>query len=114
MYKRAPNLNETEVTSYNCAICSGPDHDDVGMVGCDNCSQWFHFKCVGVTEEVKDISWSCRNCEEKGLCKSVGDKGKQQCGENEPVAVAKKQSGTEPENTVLSLSVDELEKNYVK
>ncbi|XP_062541842.1 uncharacterized protein LOC134209834 [Armigeres subalbatus] len=32
------------------------------MVFCDHCQQWYHFGCVGVTAEVKDISWCCQKC----------------------------------------------------
>ncbi|XP_062713981.1 uncharacterized protein LOC134290796 [Aedes albopictus] len=69
---QGPNLNSTEITDCSCAICNGPDHDDVGMVGCDNCSQWFHFKCVGVSADVKDISWVCITCKEKPMAAAEG------------------------------------------
>ncbi|XP_062535361.1 cilia- and flagella-associated protein 251-like [Armigeres subalbatus] len=32
------------------------------MVFCDHCQRWYHFVCAGVTEEVRDDSWSCEEC----------------------------------------------------
>ncbi|XP_065091440.1 uncharacterized protein LOC135712376 [Ochlerotatus camptorhynchus] len=41
------------------------------MVFCDNCQKWYHFGCAGVTEEVRDVSWSCPECK----IVDVGDAG---------------------------------------
>lgn len=32
------------------------------MVQCDQCKQWYHFECVGVDENIKDMPWSCHKC----------------------------------------------------
>lgn len=35
------------------------------MVGCDLCGEWFHHKCVGLTEEItagQDYKYMCTNC----------------------------------------------------
>lgn len=101
------NRNSTEVSSYNCAVCSGPDHDDVAMVGCDNCSQWFHFKCVGVSADVKEVSWSCINCKEKAAHQSYG-RTAEDSGQKEPAAAQTKASEADVKD--VSVEVDELEK----
>ncbi|XP_055910928.1 uncharacterized protein LOC129945299 [Eupeodes corollae] len=35
------------------------------MVECGTCFNWFHFPCVGVTEEVESIDWHCGECVSK-------------------------------------------------
>ncbi|XP_062702664.1 uncharacterized protein LOC134285598 [Aedes albopictus] len=34
-----------------CGVCSETSDTNEGMVGCDACDLWFHFRCVEVTEE---------------------------------------------------------------
>lgn len=46
--------------TFSCRIC--PQPDDNQMVQCDECDEWFHFECVGVTNTVQDRPWSCRKC----------------------------------------------------
>lgn len=46
----------------SCKLCDRPDDWDVGMVACDVCGEWFHFRCAEVTEDVKDVPWSCGDC----------------------------------------------------
>ncbi|XP_055633384.1 uncharacterized protein LOC129773764 [Toxorhynchites rutilus septentrionalis] len=55
--------NETSkkiADGYSCGTCDGPDTDD--MVQCDQCDGWYHYDCVGVSDEVVNQSWSCTNC----------------------------------------------------
>ncbi|XP_058816283.1 uncharacterized protein LOC131679560 [Topomyia yanbarensis] len=51
-----------EITGYDCALCEEPNHADSHMIYCEKCHKWFHFKCVNVTEEVRNISWTCEEC----------------------------------------------------
>lgn len=51
---------EETVEGHTCKTCEGADTEE--MVQCDKCDGWFHFSCVGVSEEVADKSWSCTNC----------------------------------------------------
>lgn len=44
----------------SCKSCSGPDTE--AMVQCDLCHEWHHFSCVGVTEDVENMSWCCPKC----------------------------------------------------
>jgi len=46
-------------------ICRQVAHG--GMVACDNqeCGEWFHFRCVGITTKRPKASWLCPNCSAK-------------------------------------------------
>ncbi|XP_055591192.1 uncharacterized protein LOC129743240 [Uranotaenia lowii] len=46
--------------SVSCGMCRDPD--DSRMVSCDDCGSWFHFKCVGVNEDIEEVDWSCSAC----------------------------------------------------
>jgi PHD-finger len=56
-----PSEDEEE----HCQLCDQPNN--TRMVQCDGCSKWYHFKCVGVGSDVKDINWLCRRCLEEAL-----------------------------------------------
>ncbi|KAF1390991.1 hypothetical protein PFLUV_G00063890 [Perca fluviatilis] len=47
-------------------VCRKPDINCF-MIGCDSCSEWFHGKCVGVSEKsAKSIRvWYCPSCKDK-------------------------------------------------
>lgn len=47
--------------SCSCPICKS--FDNSRMVQCDDCSLWYHFECVGVTQEVENHDWSCDVCQ---------------------------------------------------
>ncbi|XP_055623419.1 uncharacterized protein LOC129766842 [Toxorhynchites rutilus septentrionalis] len=44
----------------NCVNCDRPDTVD-DMVQCDECGNWWHMSCAGVTKSVSERHWSCRN-----------------------------------------------------
>lgn len=44
----------------SCSMCQS--EDDSQMVCCDKCSNWFHFDCVGVTEDIANHPWICPSC----------------------------------------------------
>ena len=46
----------------SCSHCDGVD--TMEMVQCDNCNEWYHFKCVGVTQEIEQHAWICSKCED--------------------------------------------------
>ncbi|XP_055632856.1 uncharacterized protein LOC129773285 [Toxorhynchites rutilus septentrionalis] len=50
----------TEPKSSSCMLC--PEVDTSDMVQCDECNQWAHFSCVGVTGKIKDYPWNCPKC----------------------------------------------------
>ncbi|KAH3902311.1 uncharacterized protein SCODWIG_02999 [Saccharomycodes ludwigii] len=47
-------------------ICKKPDNGQL-MVGCDGCDDWFHFKCLKITPNYKNLVYSfyCPDCENK-------------------------------------------------
>ncbi|XP_062539269.1 DNA ligase 1-like [Armigeres subalbatus] len=55
-------MQSPDKTGFSCVACDRPDDAESQMVFCDHCQQWYHFGCVGVTAEVKDISWCCQKC----------------------------------------------------
>ncbi|XP_055538877.1 uncharacterized protein LOC129726192 isoform X1 [Wyeomyia smithii] len=57
-----PRLSDAEDDSIeqSCPLCRFPDNSQ--MVSCDECRQWYHFSCVGVTEAIADHDWSCQDC----------------------------------------------------
>ncbi|XP_055632467.1 uncharacterized protein LOC129772957 [Toxorhynchites rutilus septentrionalis] len=55
--------NNRAKPGVSCALCK--DLDNSRMVSCDECGKWFHFVCVGVTEGIEEVDWSCSECEAK-------------------------------------------------
>lgn len=49
----------------SCQLCTAADNEN--MVMCDDCDKWFHFSCVGVTDDVAVRDWSCANCRARCL-----------------------------------------------
>lgn len=47
--------------SKTCPACSQP-WTDAEMVQCDDCDLWFHYRCVGVDDGIKDKPWKCHQC----------------------------------------------------
>ena len=45
--------------SLHC-ICGMPESVDKKMVECEECKKWFHYKCVGLTEDPD--TWRCNQC----------------------------------------------------
>ncbi|CAH0402251.1 unnamed protein product [Chilo suppressalis] len=48
-----------------CPACGRPDNGSP-MIGCDGCDGWYHWVCVGITEEPGATEdWFCRACRAK-------------------------------------------------
>ncbi|VDI17251.1 Hypothetical predicted protein [Mytilus galloprovincialis] len=60
-------------------VCRGPDTGET-MVQCDQCKEWFHLTCVGLSvEEVDTIDiYACPNCKLINRPLSVPDRGGEQ------------------------------------
>lgn len=78
----------------HCGLCRDLDNEE--MVACDKCAQWFHFKCVGVTEEVANVDWECERC---------------RAAEIRPASIKSKTSSARKKLALLELSILEEEKN---
>ncbi|KAI8816843.1 PLU-1-like protein-domain-containing protein [Fimicolochytrium jonesii] len=55
-------------------VCREPHRDELGpMIGCDQCSGWFHFGCVGLTaEEAEKIDeYVCPPCRRREAAKAA-------------------------------------------
>jgi len=54
---------EDDPTRLYC-VCKKPYHMEF-MIGCDNCEEWYHPKCVNFKypiEQAKNVTWYCPNC----------------------------------------------------
>ncbi|XP_026100693.1 CXXC-type zinc finger protein 1a [Carassius auratus] len=58
------NLNPSNARVY--CVCRKPD-TNCFMIGCDNCSEWFHGDCIKISEKMaKTIRvWYCEKCRSK-------------------------------------------------
>ena len=47
------------------------------MVGCDNCDNWYHGDCVGVSKEAASTlqEYLCPNCKRKGVGGNASSSG---------------------------------------
>ncbi|XP_055548679.1 uncharacterized protein LOC129732145 [Wyeomyia smithii] len=55
------NQEELDLTLTPCAACKTTSTENEPMVGCDSCDNWFHYRCVNVTEAVKkEKRWFCK------------------------------------------------------
>ena len=60
-----PCENEEAVGDKLYCYCQKPN-DDTKYVQCSVCDSWFHYRCVGLEEEVEIITdWYCKECEKK-------------------------------------------------
>lgn len=51
----------SSLNAQNCKKCTAPDSQGP-MVECGTCENWFHFSCVGVSQEVENVDWHCSDC----------------------------------------------------
>ncbi|CAF0979030.1 unnamed protein product [Brachionus calyciflorus] len=61
-------VQETEVNSnqyWSCPACNKSD-DSAPMIACDSCDDWYHWHCIGLTEEPpQNQNWYCYKCGSK-------------------------------------------------
>ncbi|KAM3960816.1 LOW QUALITY PROTEIN: TBP-associated factor 3 [Aphomia sociella] len=58
-------VDEHGTKIWVCPACARPDNGSP-MIGCDGCDGWYHWVCVGITEEPGATEdWFCRPCRGK-------------------------------------------------
>ncbi|XP_026497362.2 transcription initiation factor TFIID subunit 3 [Vanessa tameamea] len=58
-------LDEQGNKIWVCPACGRPDNGSP-MIGCDGCDGWYHWICVGITEEPGATEdWFCKSCRAK-------------------------------------------------
>uniref|UniRef100_A0A4W4FQA9 CXXC-type zinc finger protein 1 n=1 Tax=Electrophorus electricus TaxID=8005 RepID=A0A4W4FQA9_ELEEL len=59
------NRHQKEENAPLYCICRKPDINCF-MIGCDNCNEWFHGRCINVTEKMAKAirEWYCQHCQE--------------------------------------------------
>lgn len=58
-------LDEHGNKVWVCPACGQPDNGSP-MIGCDGCDGWYHWICVGITEEPGATEdWFCKSCRAK-------------------------------------------------
>jgi len=64
--RKAIKKNKKDVTLY--CLCRQPYEEEVFMIACDVCDDWFHGKCVGVTERKAQTlkTYVCPPCSNRG------------------------------------------------
>ncbi|XP_055630329.1 uncharacterized protein LOC129771064 [Toxorhynchites rutilus septentrionalis] len=106
-------IDRTPPQEYSCPICK--KFDNSRMVQCDDCNDWFHFDCVGVTEDVENHDWSCSQCTEaKKAAKSkeqVSHHGNQPAQSNEGAVELQQATGAQKgatKTTMVNLDPNSL------
>ena len=69
----AASAAATTVSSVVCPSCGLAD--DTAWVQCDGCDEWFHWHCVGLTQEPPDnVPWYCPVCNQVEMSSSSPSK----------------------------------------
>ncbi|CAF1117572.1 unnamed protein product, partial [Didymodactylos carnosus] len=59
--------HETDSKVWICPGCDRPDNGQEAMIACDLCDDWYHWDCVGITEEpLENVNWYCPKCHSAG------------------------------------------------
>ena len=88
--------NEPTYQIWICPQCKKPD-DERPMIGCDECDDWYHWECVGISQESFDNQdWFCPKCVMRICCQNI-----------RVYAVQDEDSGTIVRQELLNKSVSE-------
>ncbi|KAL3195079.1 hypothetical protein MRX96_016030 [Rhipicephalus microplus] len=52
---------------WSCGLCKQIDDGQTSMVCCDQCLEWFHWPCAGITKEAARKLWYCTQCTSKSF-----------------------------------------------
>jgi hypothetical protein len=55
-------FQENSMESIQCSHCCR-GVDNLIMIDCDNCHQWYHIKCVRIESHSIPLKWKCLKCE---------------------------------------------------
>ena len=85
-HQQLVNEKSSDVKLY--CICQKPDENG-NFIGCDKCSEWYHFECVGLDfvififfikfsfqtkiGDIENFKWTCPKCEQKETGKKKRD-----------------------------------------
>ncbi|CAL8091741.1 unnamed protein product [Orchesella dallaii] len=53
------------VQVWVCLVCEEQEHEQSSrdMICCDGCEDWYHWSCVGITQQItEDQPWFCKRC----------------------------------------------------
>lgn len=66
-------VRRSKRSRFRCQECTNIDDDE--MVFCDECFKFSHYRCAGVDEEIKNLSFICRWCKDvENYINSTGNK----------------------------------------
>ncbi|GAA5893717.1 uncharacterized protein JCM6883_003616 [Sporobolomyces salmoneus] len=59
--------DQPDLTLY--CVCLGYDTGEQPMIQCEHCTNWFHFDCIGITEEIaaQIEGYACEMCQQMGV-----------------------------------------------
>jgi hypothetical protein len=74
--KNLPERSVTEVSLNLFCVCRQPE--ELPMVSCDRCCEWYHKGCMSIPEEVfsdPSIKWFCESCGFEGIALLIASLG---------------------------------------
>lgn len=57
-------LEDTNQFDIRCVKCAGGINNLI-MIDCDKCHEWYHIRCVGINTSAIPSSWLCPECRQK-------------------------------------------------
>nr|XP_029732127.1 stress response protein nst1-like [Aedes albopictus] len=60
-----------EQLGYTCRSCNRQDPSKSNLISCDQCRQWEHFNCTGVSDTLQSCPFICKQCQEKDVVGST-------------------------------------------
>lgn len=54
-------FEDAHASEVNCRVCLR-GVENLIMIDCDSCHNWFHIRCVGIESNVIPLQWKCSSC----------------------------------------------------